>query len=845
MRRWILLIVLLVLTGLGTYRLFRPQEQATPRVDPWSALPLNTAIVVDLPHARSALDALTNSSLLWNDLGAFPSVVSWERLGQRLVNVFPEEQDPSILFGLVRQGGGTVASVVVVPLVGGPDPTAIQVEDLIDEKDLLQGNVVAIRVDSVLSDIHVTLVEKLLLLSSDRELIDEMRERVVSGSALFPTGLQAARATLARTADAHLMVRSEKAHRMLSGVVQADRLDRTEPIAGWCALDISIRPDAMLFSGLFLPEDSAIIGSRGAQELRNAWAAMPQIASFMDQRPAEGMIPLWRASLRDSSWLQLVEAGFSGVTCGSGADEQGGIMHWLVLGLEDTTRSQEMLRNRTGARAVHRGRSMISDPAAAGLAWGLVELPDPWCTIMDDRLIVASGQAALLRAIDAELDDRTLATDIRTMAIMERHAGKAQRTVWMDLGHGRDLLKAWCASDRVPDALFQPEPWDQLGGILFQVRQVERGRTYVTGSLQHAPVTRPLRQDLWTLTMSAPVARSPVVVRNHVNGTEEVVVVDSLHRMMLVGSNGKVLWERQLDGPMKSDPIQVDRYHNRKLQLLFNTDRSVYLIDRLGRDVEGFPIKLPASAAAPLAVFDYDNKHEERILVPLSDGRLLNHDLSGKEVKGWKAGDLGGKAIDRVYHIRNKGKDYLLTVLEDGKVRTLDRQGKDRYRPTLDLGPGATILDVEPGSDVGTCTILFLDGSGTVKEGTLKGMATAWEIGIVDAAAIVREGSDPQLVVIKEGRLILLGRSGPIWSVDGPFGCTDLRVFGKGKELLIQAGCASIERLHVFDGQGNVRAPENLRSIHPGPLADLDQDGSPELLLVTSDGKLIAHRLRR
>ncbi|MBK9176998.1 MAG: hypothetical protein IPM46_11840 [Flavobacteriales bacterium] len=182
----------------------------------------------------------------------------------------------------------------------------------------------------------------------------------------------------------------------------------------------------------------------------------------------------------------------------------------------------------------------------------------------------------------------------------------------------------------------------QHGGLSLQVSPASNGMVHVALGLQHAPLEgtgAQMASDqrvLWECPLNALVLRKPDLVINHTNQTREVLVQDTSHRIHLISATGKLLWSRQLDGPILGRVHQVDRFKNGKLQLLFNSARSFYLIDRNGKDLGGFPVGFPAQATAPLAVFDYENTREYRVLVPLADGRIHNWGVDGLAVQGWE-----------------------------------------------------------------------------------------------------------------------------------------------------------------------------------------------------------------
>ena len=50
--------------------------------------------------------------------------------------------------------------------------------------------------------------------------------------------------------------------------------------------------------------------------------------------------------------------------------------------------------------------------------------------------------------------------------------------------------------------------------------------------------------------------------------------------------------EKAIRGIILDNINQIDFYKNKKIQYVFNTEDSLYIIDRLGQNVEDFPLSL-------------------------------------------------------------------------------------------------------------------------------------------------------------------------------------------------------------------------------------------------------------
>lgn len=77
-------------------------------------------------------------------------------------------------------------------------------------------------------------------------------------------------------------------------------------------------------------------------------------------------------------------------------------------------------------------------------------------------------------------------------------------------------------------------------------------------------------------------------VINH-NTQEKETLRNSGNKLELMGADGKSLWSIEISGPVLGDVIQIDALKNNKLQMAFTTASGLYIIDRNGKALPGFP----------------------------------------------------------------------------------------------------------------------------------------------------------------------------------------------------------------------------------------------------------------
>lgn len=185
---------------------------------------------------------------------------------------------------------------------------------------------------------------------------------------------------------------------------------------------------------------------------------------------------------------------------------------------------------------------------------------------------------------------------------------------------------------------------------------------------------------LYDVTLDAPARMQPQPVINHYTGETELAVQDANNTLYLISAEGKILWKANLTGAIVGGITQVDMLKNKKLQLAFVTGDKMYIVDRNGNALSGFPRSLKAGAGAGLSVFDYDGRRDYRFFYPAVDGRIVLLSADGSVPGTWTSPKMAGSPAQPVRHFTIAGKDYL--VCADGeRFYFYDRRGRERIKP--------------------------------------------------------------------------------------------------------------------------------------------------------------------
>lgn len=339
----------------------------------------------------------------------------------------------------------------------------------------------------------------------------------------------------------------------------------------------------------------------------------------------------------------------------------------------------------------------------------------PYYTAIGRYIAFANSLEQLKDLVDRFESERTLAKDANFKQFADNLSDESNVFVYSNIARSPDLYNRYLNQSFIETVVQHTELLRKFEAIAFQF--VAGNDMFFTNfSLKYNPVYKEERNTLWEFQLEAELAIKPKIVINHNDNTKEIFVQDSEHNIYLISNTGKKLWSKNIGATIMGDVHQVDAFKNGKLQYIFNTSEKLYLIDRNGNDVIGFPIKLNESATAPLALMDYDNNKEYRIIIPCGE-KIVNYKITGEPVQGWmfdKAEDIIPYAVQ---HVALSGKDFLITIDVNGKVYIFDRKGQARLvlKEKLKLPKNGSFY-LEKGTELKNTYIVITDESGNVQK---------------------------------------------------------------------------------------------------------------------------------
>lgn len=213
---------------------------------------------------------------------------------------------------------------------------------------------------------------------------------------------------------------------------------------------------------------------------------------------------------------------------------------------------------------------------------------------------------------------------------------------------------------------------------------------------------------LWTTKLDTTCSSRPVAFVNHNTNENEVLIQDDANTLYLINAKGQVLWKKALEEKIISAVERVDIYKNEKFQLLFNTRNRLHLVDRNGKDLPNFPVRLPG-ATAGLSVFDYEGTRDYRVLIPCANKTIYNFTLDGQKLEGFSPVKTNDLVELPVQYVTVGASQYLVAVDRVGTIYTFSRKGLGRIGLKNRVLAGCRNFYTDAGSNTANTQLVYLD----------------------------------------------------------------------------------------------------------------------------------------
>ncbi len=551
-----------------------------------------------------------------------------------------------------------------------------------------------------------------LLLSADEETLLMAAAQTDKPSLADDKGFRRVHSTLKDNAGAHLYLNYSMLCDDSEVIGSTENEHAATSLDGFAALDVLPKDAALIMNGYSVAGDSLSLLSaiKGQKPVKNGIAGivpgdtkimlhlgMSDFTAFWrqtaDKQAVNGFEERYGVSIANDLMPSLTEVAY-GVFGAANTP-------FMVAHFDDTASVTHFMNVVATVAGLAESCTVEGHPICrlaldnfASDVFGNIFKPIVHCcyAISGDNLFIANTMSAVQTVVTTSAAGNALSDMTDYKAFQDNMLETANVTLLLRGGADFDSIDAYASGFL---AGFLKNKGTLLNGSmeLFLQLSASGDLVYTSAGLMSngvVPIVEKAEQkevdnhSLWKTKLENPLKGKPFIAPGD-NGGMAVVAFDESDNMYLVDGSGKVLWSKALDETPMSDVFAVDAFRDGGHQYLFNSAKHLYLIDKAGHDVKGYPKKLLAPASNGMALVDYDNSRNYRILICGTDKKVYNYGLDGAPIQGWETYATANLVTKPVQHVVAASKDFLLVSDTKGVMSMLDRHGKVRINLPADV----------------------------------------------------------------------------------------------------------------------------------------------------------------
>lgn len=717
------------------------QEQHQTKYDPWDAIPVSASVVIRVPDLAKANNTLAEMRYS-QSLGQFGDLAELHSLGHRIDSLL--RSDPDLAKAMSGKPWYVSYHMTQSERLTGFYATSISKEIKAERLgelmfELMGEELSMSQINHGLTTIHkaviqepfkviyLTLINEVMIASESEELVKASIDQLTTGHSLRrDPDFKKLMEVDGEYAHLNIYTSSRGVEDILSRVAKKGSLGLVSVIstsASWAQVDVSFMESGVMMNGFTFCTDST------GQLLQILNGQKPQPMDLAGILPANtatmlfigiGDITKFKANhqryLEGRGTFNAYKKELDSLNSALGIDLEMSLFSWVgnAFGVAVTEPGSSSFARQTFLIAKTKNEKLSDaflkevdgqmsgvDPRSIGpiasqnqidiyetdidkllpifFGDGFTDLDLGYYMTIRDHVIFGQSVGALQQYVKNLIADSDLSKDIAFNRFSENLSSSFNLFLYSKVSQSMPIYESYLSHKTLGAIEDAKQSIGEYGAIGLQLNSND-GSFYTNIYLSHDPDSQEDEPAESLATLEGGLSIHPQFVLNHYTNEPEVVVQDDSNRLYLLDQFGQRIWVKQLEGKVRSEIFEVDAYKNNKHQILFNTDNRIYLLDRKGKDVDGFPLKLKATAITPLTLVEYDNSKEYRLLITCANKRIYNYTIRGGNVEGWKHNKASDPTIKQFQYLVSKGKDYLITAEKNGKVHLLDRRGKNRAK---------------------------------------------------------------------------------------------------------------------------------------------------------------------
>jgi hypothetical protein len=767
------IVVSAILLG-GIYWFLFTKEARTPISEGINAIPTDAAIVFESKQSKNTWKKLSQTNIMWEELLGTEAIASLNRQGTFIDSILQTAPEISQLLEehsfYISAHATTTTHFDLLYAYSLPNLTyKSSVEEFFQNK-INSGKLPAQQIEfegetietistPPISHFYFSITNGILIMSSNQKLVEVSIHQLKSGVSLINNkDFNKIINTAGKNVDANVYINYKKFPMIAAPALFSSFENTLAPLADFAdcsSWDISIKPNALILSGFTSASDSSksflnLFSKQKPQETE-VTSIMPANTAaflFLGMSNVKSFHQDYKNYLSAHNRLQAYSTFSEKINNEYHINIEELMLSWmdnemaLVItepvtsdfastsfaiirsnNIEDATRILNLISDSTinketkNDSASYKGYPInhlnIPELLPQLLGKQFEKINGNFFAPIDNYIVFANSSDALKRFIDDVENHKTLLNNKNYKAFSENISTESNIFLYNAIARSKNIYNAFIKEEFVKELELKEELLKKFEAVGMQFSSNNK-LFYSNIYLKYKPEQKQETGTLWETKLDANLSNKPYLLLNHKTKAKEVFVQDDANKIYLISNTGKIIWTKQLPEKIMSDVTQIDVLKNDKLQMIFNTRSFIYMFDRNGNDMKGFPIKLRSPATNPITVIDYEKNRDYRIFIATENKRIVCYKANAEQVTAFAF----DKTTDQVYipiqYVRTNNKDHLCAVDVKGKIYILDRHGEIRIKLKEQLEQGIRNFYFESGKDYTKSYLIAADTLGNI-----------------------------------------------------------------------------------------------------------------------------------
>ena len=318
---------------------------------------------------------------------------------------------------------------------------------------------------------------------------------------------------------------------------------------------------------------------------------------------------------------------------------------------------------------------IIENNLTSNLFGELFKTNNSFFTTINDYLIFGKSIASLEYIIDNYIAKKIYSNNKLVKNFSSYISNDANIFLYLNLGKTAETLKNSLVNTELFE--FDSDSIAKFTALSLQINTSKTGMLHNLCLFYDEEYKESIKEE-WYYPLDTNTSINPQFVKNHFTNQEMILVQDNHNNLIALNISGEKIWSKKISGKILGKVSFIDFYKNNKFQALFNTSNKLYLLDRNGKVVDGFPKKLPAITSTQHTLIDYDRNKKYRIMITGNDNIIYNLNKTGNNIAGWKYKKTNNRINQNPIHFIVNNKDYILHATNNSTTKLLARNGTDR-----------------------------------------------------------------------------------------------------------------------------------------------------------------------